>query len=219
MSTIEAEADIHGQSSARDKAGTVVGALPDGVYVVACGGAKMRCRRAFSCLVEPRIGDRVVVSGADSRCVYVTAILERPNAHGVHLRVDGDLVLDATRDVCLKSGDALRVASREQVSIETQRLTMSAQQASLSSDETTLTSAALDGRLGKVRLIGRLLETVMDHVAQSCRSSFRSVETVEHLRASHIDHAATESMRLHAKHTLLTAEKLSKIDAAQIHLG
>lgn len=219
MSEIEAKPDIRGRSSVPDKAGSVVGALPDGVYVVECGGAKLRCRRAFSCLVEPRIGDRVVVCGADSRCVYVIAILARPNADGVQLRVEGDLVLEATRRVCVTSGDALRLASREQLSIETQRLTMSARQAALTSEKTTLTSAAFDGRLGKIRLIGRLLETVMEHIAQSCRSSFRTVETVEHLRASHIDHAAAESMRMHAKHTLLTAETLTKIDAAQIHLG
>lgn len=203
----------------QENAATILAVLPDGVFLVASEGATMHCRRAFSCLVEPRTGDRVAISRADRRCGYVTSILERPDADGVHIRVHGDLVLESTQSVHLKSGDALCLTSREQVSIKTEQLAMSAREASLCSDSTTLTSAEFHGRLGKVRLIGKILEMVMDHVAQSCRSSFRTVETVEHLRASHIDHAATGNMRLHAKNTLLTAEKLSKIDAGQIHLG
>ncbi|KVD77287.1 type VI secretion protein [Burkholderia sp. ABCPW 14] len=219
MNSMTAELHANLSPDTLEKAATVVGVLPDGVFLVACEGAKMRCRRAFSCLVEPRTGDRVAISRADSRCIYVTSILARPDADGVHIRVHGDLVLESTQSVHLKSGDALCLTSREHVSIKAERLAMSAQEASLCSDRTTLTSAELHGRLGKVRLIGKILEMVMDHVAQSCRSSFRAVETVEHLRASHIDHAATGSMRLHAKHALLTAEKLTKIDAGQIHLG
>lgn len=197
----------------------VVGVLPDGVLVVACDGAKIRCRRAFSCLVEPRIGDRVVISRVDRRATYVTSILERPNADGVRIRVQGDLVLESTQNVHVRSGDDLCLTSREQLSIETKQLAMSARDASLSSDRATLSSTEFSGRLGKVRVIGKVLEMVMDHVAQSYRSSFRSVETVEHLRASHIDHAASGNMCLHAKNTVLTADHLAKIDAGQIHLG
>lgn len=201
---------------------TIVDVLPDGTFVAACGGAKLHCRRAFSCLVEPRPGDRVAISRADERgahVTYVTAILERPDADGVHIVVDGDLVLESTRDVCVKSRDALLLRSGEHVSIKTARLAMSAQEASLSSERATMTSAEFHGRVGKVRLIGKILEMVMDRVVQSCRSSFRTVETVEHLRASHVDHAATGTMRLHANTTLITSAQLSKIDAGQIHLG
>ncbi|KVP52117.1 DUF3540 domain-containing protein [Burkholderia ubonensis] len=201
---------------------TIVDVLPDGRFVAACDGAKLHCRRAFSCLVEPRPGDRVAISRADERgahVTYVTAILERPDADGVHIVVDGDLVLESTRDVCVKSRDALLLRSGEHVSIKTARLAMSAQEASLSSERATMTSAEFHGRVGKVRLIGKILEMVVDRVVQSCRSSFRTVETVEHLRASHVDHAATGTMRLHANTTLITSAQLSKIDAGQIHLG
>ncbi|KVK76457.1 DUF3540 domain-containing protein [Burkholderia sp. MSMB1498] len=203
----------------QEKAATVADALSDGSFVVECEGASVRCRRAFSCLVEPRAGDRVAICTADARCVYVTAILERPNADAVHVCVRGDLVLEATQNVYLKSDGALCLTGRERVSVSAERLALSALDASLSADKTTLASAEVHGRLGTIRLIGRMLETVIDHVAQSCRSSFRSVETVEHLRAAQIDHAASGNLRLHAKNALLTAERLSKIDAGQIHLG
>ncbi|KVC55759.1 type VI secretion protein [Burkholderia stagnalis] len=198
---------------------TIVDVQSDGRFVAACEGETLICRRAFSCLVEPRAGDRVALSRADPRGAYVTSILERPEADGVHIVVNGDLVLESTRDVCVKSRDALSLRSSKHVSIKTAQLAMSAQDASLTSDRATMTSAEFHGRLGKIRLIGKILEMVMDHVAQACRSSFRTVETVEHLRASHVDYAATGAMRLHARNTLITSGQLSKIDAAQIHLG
>ncbi|WDD91935.1 DUF3540 domain-containing protein [Burkholderia sp. FERM BP-3421] len=194
-----------------ERLATVLRDLGGAVFVVEADGATLRARRAFSCLVEPREGDRVALSGADPRCAYVTAILSRPGAEGVHIRVDGDLVLEATRTV--------RVTSPDQLTLESGRVSLAAREASLRADEASLTGGVLRSRFGALRVVGKSLEMVLDHVAQACRSSFRTVETVEHLRAAHIDHAASSSLRLHAQHTLVTAEQLAKIDAGQIHLG
>jgi hypothetical protein len=48
-----------------DVVGIVVALLPDDAVLVECDGARLRCLRAYSCLVAPEPGDRVVVSCAD----------------------------------------------------------------------------------------------------------------------------------------------------------
>jgi hypothetical protein len=51
------------------------------------------------------------------------------------------------------------------------------------------------------------------------RSSFRLTEEVEQVRAGQIDMQAKETLRLHARNTLVTSKALVKVDAEQIHMG
>jgi hypothetical protein len=69
------------------------------------------------------------------------------------------------------------------------------------------------------RFVGRTLETVLDRLSVLTRSSFRLTEEVEQVRAGQIDMQAKETLRLHARNTLVTSKALVKVDAEQIHMG
>jgi Protein of unknown function (DUF3540) len=191
-------------SRAADTVSTVLAHLDDGLMLVAVNGDAVRCRRAFSCLVEPEPGDRVTVSHADPQCRYVLAILERANPGVTRISIDGDLVLQASR--------AVRIVAASELSAQGERLALTANAAEFDCGD-------VESRIGALRLIGRTIETVVERVVQISRSSFRSIERIDHLRTAHLDHAATETARLHGKHLLLSGERLSKLDAEQIHLG
>jgi Protein of unknown function (DUF3540) len=50
--------------------------------------------------------------------------------------------------------------------------------------------------------------------------SYRTVTEMDQLRAERIDHVAAEqAMNLRGKDTLMTAERLVKVDGEQIHMG
>jgi hypothetical protein len=194
-----------------DTSGTVLAVLHDDALLVECDGVRLPCRRAFSCLVAPQSGDHVLIGRTDQEPHYVLAILERPVVSETRLRIDGDLLLEATRSV--------RIRAAQQVHLHGSRLELNADEAELVAGKSSFHCGELQGHVGALRLIGKTLETVMERIVQISKASFRTVEAVDHLRAAHVDHAATESLRLHGKHTLITAERLSKIDAQQIHLG
>ena len=69
------------------------------------------------------------------------------------------------------------------------------------------------------RFVGRTCETVLDRLSVLTRSSFRLTEEVEQVRAGQIDYQAEETLRLHAKNTLVSSKGLVKVDAEQIHMG
>jgi hypothetical protein len=48
---------------------------------------------------------------------------------------------------------------------------------------------------------------------------FRKVEGIEQVQAGELDLQVRDSLSLHGRHTMMTAEKLVKVDGAQIHLG
>ena len=206
-------------TAAGEALGTVLAILEEDSLLVECGGARQPCRRAFSCLVAPEPGDRVLVSHADPEHAYVLAILERFGTGDVRIRIDGDLLLESTSSVRLRAAQHIHLHGERELQLHGDRLELAANEAELSADTASFHCGELQGRFGALRVIGKTLESVFDRVVQISKTSFRTIETVDHLRAAHIDYAADESVRLHGKHALLTAERLSKIDAQQIHLG
>jgi hypothetical protein len=192
--------------------GTVIAVLHDDVFLVTGDdGALLTCKRAFSCLITPAIRDRVAVCGSGPRHGYVAAILERAAGSETCIHVEGDLRIDASGDV--------RVSAAHEIALAGERLAVVTHDAQFSATKSTLVCDELEGRIGLVRLLGKTIEAVVERIVQISKTSFRSIDTIDHLRAAHIDYAASESVRLHGKNTLLSAEHLSKLDAEQIHLG
>ncbi|MEA3129497.1 MAG: hypothetical protein QOF46_1292 [Paraburkholderia sp.] len=191
---------------------TVIAVLHDDVFLVTGDdGALLTCKRAFSCLITPAIRDRVAVCGSGPRHGYVAAILERAAGSETCIHVEGDLRIDASGDV--------RVSAAHEIALAGERLAVVTHDAQFSATKSTLVCDELEGRIGLVRLLGKTIEAVVERIVQISKTSFRSIDTIDHLRAAHIDYAASESVRLHGKNTLLSAEHLSKLDAEQIHLG
>jgi hypothetical protein len=185
--------------------GTVLQALPGDVFLVEAqaGGERWHCPRAASCLLQPSVGDTVLVAGPRRDQAYLIAVITQADPAQARLAVDGVLTLQA--------GTRLELAAPA--------LDLQARKAQLEIGE-------MDYRGGEVRIttllarfVGRTCETVLDRLSVLTRSSFRLTEEVEQVRAGQIDYQAEETLRLHAKNTLVSSKGLVKVDAEQIHMG
>jgi hypothetical protein len=200
--------------------GTFVAIQHDDTLLVECDGVRLHCSRAFSCLMAPEAGDTVLVHGAATARPYVLAILERATpSRAARLSVNGDLIIEATRDLRVAAAHELDLHGSHALRVDGAQLAVTAESADIvtgrarfSADETSVRSKVL-------RVIGEALESIVERIVQISKTSYRTVETADHLRAGSIDHEAQAYVRLHGNHVLVTANRLSKIDADQIHLG
>lgn len=156
------------------------------------------CRRSHSCLVEPEVGDFVLIATGTGRGGFVLAVLEREPGASTTLRTDGDARFEVPGGrLSLSARDAVEVAAPELsflgriVRAEAQRL---------------------DAVLGHV-------DAVLERVSQRVKRSYRFVEEIDAVRAEQIDYRAAQNLSARGKNTLLTAEDLVKVDGAQIHVG
>ncbi|WP_176061393.1 DUF3540 domain-containing protein [Paraburkholderia sp. BCC1876] len=202
-----------------ETAGTVLALLQDDMLLVVCAGTRLRCRRAFSCLIAPEIGDRVIVSHVEPQRPHVLAILNRPHGRSACIRIDGDLLIESASRIHIRAEQGLQLHADNDLALHGKHLALDADNATLVARKASITCAEFEGHTGVLRLIGKSLASVFERVVHIAKTSFRTVETVDHLRCAHLDYAASEAVRLHGKHTLLTAERLAKLDAQQIHLG
>lgn len=165
------------------------------------GRERFAARRATSCLVEPQAGDRVwFVSEAEH---FVIAVLDRPQQGATRLSVAGDVELRASGKLALRSESLELEARNGQVMFE----------------RCAAWLGKLQANLRETSIVGRLLELVVDRVTQASKQSVRSIAELDHVQAGAIDYRASESLHVHAKHALVRAEQLVKMDADQIHLG
>jgi len=200
--------------------GRLTGLLPGGLLGVEDDdGVTWRCRRAASCLLKPEVGDTVLLSGPNSSRVYLIAVIEQADTSVGRIEVPGDLTLGGGGAVLIESRTGVRLRSGEKLEISSREWMLQAERGDCRVDEMRFTAQTCDATVGRVRLIGKVLETVADRIVQIARNALRSVDEVDQIRVGHLDCKATDTVRIHGKHTLVTGKELVKVDASQIHMG
>lgn len=194
--------------------------MPDGLIVVQDEeGVTRQCRRAASCLLRPAVGDLVLVSGPDAGRTYLIAVIEQADASVSHIDAVGELRLDGKNGVSIESESDIRLESRSALKMTGTQWTLRAGEGRCHIDTLRFTSQAVDAAVGRIHLVGKVFETVADRVVQMARNALRMVEEIDQVRVGHLDCKASETVRIHGKHTVVTGKDLVKVDAAQIHMG
>lgn len=199
-------------AEARWLTGTVAHCDADTCYVsLEREGRACEARRAFGCLVAPAVGDLVAVLCDEHGQHHVIAVLHRPVEAEATLSMPGRMVIEAPAGLAVRAGQGIE-----------------------------LQADVLDGRVGEVRWWSRLMQltgkellvrtglarlacSVADLVTQrsqvQAERSYRTIAATEHVRTRVLDVQAEQVVHLRARHTLVTAQQLTKLDGAQVHVG
>ncbi len=200
--------------------GTVIRS-EQGALVIETETREVRARRATSCLLEPVPGDLVLIAAMDgSAQAYVLAVLEREAGAPATLVADGDL------DIKLPSGsfgvaasEGVRMVARKEVTVVSGAVHVNAVEGSVALERLSFLSKFIRAEVGRAKIFGETVDSVLDRVSQRLKRSYRVVEECDHVRAEQIDYAAKKRLSLHGEHALVTAQHLAKIEGDQIHLG
>ena len=182
---------------------------------------EVRARRALSCLIEPELNDRVLVSG-DVRGgdrTFVLAVLEREGP-------DASIALAGDLDIRLKDG-RFRVAAQkgvdlvspESVDLVANRVAVHANAARLVASEVVALASQVVAELTNIQLEGAVLDKVFERVSERVQRSLRSVEELDQVKAKHIDYEADESLSLRGAKTVISRDESTDLDDDLIHYG
>jgi hypothetical protein len=183
-------------------------------------GVVWMCRRAASCLLRPEQGDTVLLSGPDRFRVYLIAVLEQADIGKSRIEAAGDITLGSpTGMVSIESAGNLSLRSGARLEMESAQWAVQADEGNCRVEQLHVTARSMDATVGRTRLVGKVLETVADRIVQMARNALRLVEEVDQSRVGHLDCKATQTVRIHGQHTMVTGKELVKVDASQIHMG
>jgi hypothetical protein len=195
--------------------------IEDGGYcIVHCEATDWRVERAASCLLAPRVGDTVLISGPVPEQTYLIAIIRQAQPETACLETQGNMVIACPQgSISMRAAQSISLESRESMALDAASLSMRADSAQCTVGQLDYLGSGARFTVGSVRLIGRACEIVMDQISQMAQNVFRLTQDTEQLRAGRIDYQAEHTARMHAQHTLVTGTDLVKVDADQIHMG
>ena len=194
-----------------NQAGVVRHIAAGGLATVVLPQGEIEARQAASCLLAPRAGDRVWLSGDLEQGVYVTAILERagPGPETIRLPAGSSIEVPA-------GALALRAGT---LNLQGTTLAVQADSAALCVGAVTAVGREAAWSFGRVRIVSDLIESFADRLLQFARWSQRTVEGIDQVRSGQIDYRAEQLMQLQAQNLVANASNLAKVDGDQIHLG
>lgn len=171
-------------------------------------------RQATSCLVEPSLGDRVLVAAEERGDAFVLAVLEQRSPEVTTIAVEGDLQLRAARGkVTVAAQEGIELLTAAAVSVASRALEVSAAEA------ISVIGGAVKAEVDKVKLYATAVDGFYERWSQRVKRSYRTVEELDQVKARHIDYAAQGTVQLRGETTLVSAHDLVKLNAEQIHVG
>lgn len=186
---------------------------------IECDDTVIAARVAFSCLVQPEQGDRVLTS-ADGETVWIVAVLERPTDAPARLFAEGDIaIMSARGSISLFAAREVALDAGEQARVSAKQIDLHAGVARFVIDELQQIGRRANLYVAKIRSVGEMVETFAEHVLTRAKRSTRFIEESDQLRAGDVDHRAEGTLQLQAKTAFITADTVVRLDAEQIHMG
>jgi hypothetical protein len=181
-------------------------------------GCYQACRAA-SCLLECAAGDAVLLCITPDDA-FVLAVLQRAATGAANLSLAGDLNLYLPEGkLRLNASGGVALVSAQEVTITAPRLGVNALEGEVTVNNLSFFGSRLAARLDTCILAAQMISSYVGTICENVARVFRKVEEIEQVQAGQLDLQARDSLSIHGRHTMMSADQLVKVDGAQIHLG
>lgn len=211
---------LHKNNYSLNETGTVKG-KSGSFFVLETQEGLINARKAFSCIVEPEPGDKVLVNISEREC-YILSILERPFEHGQNLSLEfpADAKFKAPNgQIDIISSKDLNILSAGKTDLFSSKLNISSMDAEMKAKRFKSSMDEVDVTAKKITLFSETLISMAKRVTQTAQNIMRKVEGVETVSAGNLIQNIKKVFSQNSGHTVFTAKKDMKIDAKRIHMG
>ena len=174
---------------------------------------------AFSCLVKPITGDRVLFSTDTDGQGHILSIVERLDSTETNLNFPGDVTLNAQGQLHLNGQQGINISSQQQINLVSEEYSLIAKKALFGVECISAFGSKLVAKISHVQTIADTMETVAGHCLQKLKNSFRLIEGVDQQRAGDVIHTVKNLYSMRSRQAAILAKKDIKIDAERIHMG
>ncbi len=187
--------------------------------VITASGNQRTAKKAFSCLVEPEIGDRVICTRDTDGTYYIMGIAERPEKKDMRLSFPADTRIEAANGrLNVHSLNALTFASKK-INCFSDQTVYKSHDTLVSSNRVTATGGDLQAHFKTVRLISNLINTIARQAIEKFSGYIRSTENVDMVKSGQMTRKSEGLYSLDSQHTLMNSREITKIDGEKILMG
>lgn len=180
-------------------------------WLVTTNQGLIRATQAYSCLVQPAFGDKVLLQTI-GETTYLLAILERQQSLAMQINAKEGLSFDLGGKNC-----DWKNTGQWQLQAETTKITT--QHAELTTATAKVSGKQLTQHWQQVRNLIEDFWHSGQTLWQQVRQSISRVDEVEQKDSGHHIQRVRGNMTLHSEQASITSNKDLRIDAERIHMG
>jgi hypothetical protein len=190
----------------------------DNFFWVETSRGLRKAKKSVSCLLEPRIGDEVLLLSNRNGTSYIVSVLEREQDVQSEILFEGDV------SVTVKNGDLGFSAQKldlkgQDIALDSKKLDLRSLCGTASINDFTFLGKVFRGNINAVKIVSKTVTSITERLIRKARESYRWIENLEQVKVGRLRYLARESLYLKGKRSSLMAETKVKIDGEKIHLG
>jgi hypothetical protein len=197
-----------------------VTAAESGHFMVESSWGCRLCIRAAGCLVEPGVGDLVLLAVGEEKC-YILTLLERadetlPFVVTLH---EGAAIEAAPGRIALQARREVTLQAQGRVGITGERFDLTAREGRMVVRNLTMIGDRLESVWQECRETVSSMQTVCLKWVQNLGDSLRRVKNLDETHASHVRTLAAETIHTQGKFVNHTASEIVRVEVREVHLG
>ncbi len=198
----------------------IVDEVSEEQYIVLSNAGRFTASSAFSCIISPQVGDRVMLSRDEHDQCYLLSIIHRTVGNAASLCFQGDLSINSQQGSVTIAGDqGVQLASPKDLTMASQELNVAATKATLNIADLAAVGDQLTSNISKIRIFANTIDSVAERLSQRLKNSFRMIEGVDQTRAGDVLTSVKNLFSMRSRQSAILAKKDMKIDAERIHMG
>ncbi|WP_404418201.1 DUF3540 domain-containing protein [Marinospirillum sp.] len=171
----------------------------------------LKASQAYSCLVQPALGDRVLIQPLAGH-YYLLAILERQQALPLRIQAREGLEVDL-------GGQDCKWQHAGHWSLQADKASLLSRETEVTTETARIRGQQLTQHWQQVRNLVQDFWHTGQRTWKQVKQAISRVEEVEQKNSGEYLHRVENSMTQHSKRGSITSEKDLRIDAERIHMG
>lgn len=190
-----------------------------------------RALRAESCLLQPEVGDLVLLctglpavstasAGVAATTVpYVLAVLSRARLGASMVTLPGGAAIGTSDGALTLNARHITLDAAEGMHTRTRSFNVESMDAEVTFHTVKTRISTLDAGIGRLTLVARSVASTVGRLVQRATESIRWIDTTDELRAGSARWRITGHAHMHTQHTTMQSEEVTRIDGSRIELG
>ncbi|MGH8371422.1 MAG: DUF3540 domain-containing protein [Gammaproteobacteria bacterium] len=189
-------------------------------WIVKIAWREICAAQAVSCLVEPQVGDKVVLY-SDQDASFILHILSRPDETATRTITlgKGATLATAAGEISIMAGKGINAVTPGHVNLMSSQLMITSREA-----DSTVSHWRSHSEIAEIESASFKLKTVSfemraDRLLQRIKNCFRWIEELDQLKAGQLFYDIKNVLTMRGKHSVIMAEEELKLDGERIHMG
>lgn len=197
----------------------VVTAIGSDEILIRISGNQKRAKKAFSCLVDPEYGDRVICTTDEDGVYYILCIVERPQSKNMDLSFPGQNYIGVNEGgLHIQSPNTITTACKD-LNFFSGKSIFTSREATFSCEEITAAGNSLQAKFQTVRLVSNLINTMARQAIDKFKGYIRNTEESDMVKAGRLTRDTNGLYAVNSEHTIMNSKQSTKIDGEKILMG